>query len=146
MIFPQKSSHSGAHDLNEEAQEEDPILVPLAVPLLAGPSAMAFVILSSSQHPDKLIMLLLALLIASVGATVILLLSDSLRRILGNQILRAIERLMGMILTTMAIQMPPFGDCRLSGGLIMGRLRGFGTGQLVEEFLKLILQTILSGL
>jgi len=110
MIFPGKGGFGGGEGSdNPEDMEgdslEDPILVPMAVPMQAGPSAMAYVILSSSQYPDKLPMLLLSLLIASVISTTILLLSDNLRKLLGNQVLRALERLMGMILTTMAIQM-----------------------------------------
>ncbi|MBI9104165.1 MAG: MarC family protein [Spirochaetales bacterium] len=110
MIFPGKGGFGGAEGSdNPEDMEgdtlEDPILVPMAVPMQAGPSAMAYVILSSSQYPDQIPLLLLALLIASVVSTTILLLSDNLRRLLGNQVLRALERLMGMILTTMAIQM-----------------------------------------
>ena len=108
MIFPGKpgvvtSSRDGSEE--ESSPKEDPLFVPLAVPMQAGPSAMAFIILSSSQHPDKSLMLLLALFIASVVCTTVLTLADYLRKILGNQALRAVERLMGMILTTMAIQM-----------------------------------------
>ena len=108
MIFPEKpgktTSTSGMDGEFEEDLEE-PLFVPLAVPMQAGPSAMAFIILSSSQYPNQWPMLLLALFVASVICTTILTLSDFLRKLLGNQALRAIERLMGMILTTMAIQM-----------------------------------------
>ena len=105
MIFPGKSQVSSGDVSGEEPAKEDPIFVPLAVPMQAGPSAMAYVILSSSQYPDSLWMLLLALFIASVVCTTVLTLSDYLRKLLGNQAIRAVERLMGMILTTMAIQM-----------------------------------------
>ena len=115
MIFPGRGGIPGTEEPespdcspgveDEEDIPEDPILVPLAVPFQAGPSAMAWVILTSSQHPDRLPSVLLALFIASLVSTAILILSDCLRKVLGNQVLRAIERLMGMILTTMAIQM-----------------------------------------
>ncbi|HAK45272.1 MAG TPA: hypothetical protein DCO79_05060 [Spirochaeta sp.] len=108
MIFPGKpgdpSSFAAAGSEVDVVQEE-PLFVPLAVPMQAGPSAMAFVILSSSQYPDQLPKLLFALFIASLVCTTVLSLSDFLRKILGSHALRAIERLMGMILTTMAIQM-----------------------------------------
>jgi MarC family membrane protein len=110
MIFPGKTGFGG-QDPSEDSDPalssvmEEPMFVPLAVPMQAGPSAMAFIILSSSQHPHQRLTLLLALFIASIICTTVLILSDYLRRLLGNQALRAIERLMGMILTTMAIQM-----------------------------------------
>lgn len=99
MIFPGKQGST------DDAFTDEPIFVPLAVPMQAGPSAMAFVILSSSQYPDQWPMLLFALFISSAVCTTILVLSDYLRKLFGSQALRAVERLMGMILTTMAIQM-----------------------------------------
>ncbi|MBI9109427.1 MAG: NAAT family transporter [Spirochaetales bacterium] len=99
MIFPGKGKASA------EEVDGDPVIVPLAVPLLAGPSSMAFVILASSQFPEAKIEIFIALLIAWLITTTILVLSDYLRKILGNRVLRAIERLMGMILTTLAVQM-----------------------------------------
>ncbi len=108
MIFPEKPgviTSGGDSRRDTEKLQEEPLFVPLAVPLQAGPSAMAFIILSSSRYPNQHLKLTLALFIASVVCTTVLMLSDFLRKILGNQALRAVERLMGMILTTMAIQM-----------------------------------------
>ena len=99
MIFPGKGKQS------TEEIDGDPFIVPLAVPLLAGPSSMAYVILASSQFPSYKSDIFFALLIAWVVTTIILVLSDYLRKVLGNRVLRAIERLMGMILTTLAVQM-----------------------------------------
>ena len=99
MIFPGKGVPSG------EEVEGDPMIVPLAVPLLAGPSSMAFVILASSQYPGEKLSLIASLTIATVFTTLVLVMSDYLRNILGSRGLRAVERLMGMILTTLAVQM-----------------------------------------
>jgi MarC family membrane protein len=99
MIFPGKGKQSS------EEVTGDPVIVPLAVPMLAGPSSMAFVILASSQFPSAKVDIFIALLIACVITTTILVLSDFLRKVLGNRVLQAIERLMGMILTTLAVQM-----------------------------------------
>jgi len=99
MIFPGKGKPSA------EEIDGDPVIVPLAIPLLAGPSSMAFVILASTQFPSAKKDIFIALVIACVITTTILVLSDYLRKILGNRVLRAIERLMGMILTTLAVQM-----------------------------------------
>jgi len=101
MIFPGRNNPL----VDGDEETGDPVIVPLAVPLLAGPSSMAFIILSSSQYPHERLSLLLSLVIASAVCTLILILSDYLRKFLGTRLLRAIERLMGMILTTLAVQM-----------------------------------------
>ena len=100
MIFPPKE---GFVDPTEE--REEPLLVPLAVPLVAGPSSMAMVILISTQYPDRMLSWFLALLAAWFAGAVILLSAEFLRRRLGSRVITAIERLMGMILTTVAVEM-----------------------------------------
>jgi multiple antibiotic resistance protein len=99
MIFPKKNVS------DELPRETEPIIVPLAVPLIAGPSSMSMVILLSTQHPKMILSWLIALIAAWSVSLVILILSEFLRRLLGIRIIKAIERLMGMILTTMAVQM-----------------------------------------
>ena len=81
------------------------MVVPLAVPMVAGPSSMAMVILLSTQYPDQQLSWLAALIISWSLGFVILILSEKLSIIVGKRTLKAIERLMGMILTTMAVQM-----------------------------------------
>jgi multiple antibiotic resistance protein len=99
MIFPQPG---GVMNLPEG---EEPIIVPLAVPMVAGPSTMAALILLANQQPDKMMEWSLALLLAWGLTAVILLLSGPFHRLLTDKGLRAIERLMGMILVMIAIQM-----------------------------------------
>lgn len=99
MIFPSDIQQA------EIPLKEEPVIVPLAVPMVAGPSSMAMVILLSTQYPEQMWQWLLALSIAWGAACCVLMLSDSIRKVLGNRALRAIERLMGMILTTMSVQM-----------------------------------------
>jgi len=105
MIFPrpEQSTESGARADHQPGQE--PLLVPLAVPLVAGPSAMAMVILFTTQYPDRLVSWLVALLIAWFASSLILLSAEALRKYLGRRVIKAIERLMGMILTTLAVEM-----------------------------------------
>jgi multiple antibiotic resistance protein len=99
MIFP------GPRSLQNDEDSEDPFIVPLAIPFIAGPSAMAMVILFATREPDRIMEWLAALLIAwSIGG-LILFYSDFLRKILKARGLRALARLMGMVLTTMAVQM-----------------------------------------
>jgi multiple antibiotic resistance protein len=98
MIFP--------HDESEKSKPVgDPFIVPLAIPLIAGPSTMTMVMLLANQAPYDMFRWFIALTMAWFISTVILVFADSLRKILGKRGLIAIERLMGMILTTMAVQM-----------------------------------------
>ena len=100
MIFP--------HDDEEKTNTKfsgEPFIVPLAVPLIAGPSTMAMVMLFANQQPHHIWLMFLALFIAWFISTIIIVFSVSLRKFLGERGLIAIERLMGMILTTMAVQM-----------------------------------------
>lgn len=99
MIFPD-------HSKDEKGQNVvEPFIVPLAVPLIAGPSTMAMVMLLANQAPNDKPLLVAALATAWGITTVILLFAENLRKVLGERGLIAVERLMGMILTTMAVQM-----------------------------------------
>jgi multiple antibiotic resistance protein len=98
MIFPRPS---GADD--EEVV--DPFIVPLAMPLVAGPSTIAILLLQSSQHPERIWQWCLALLLAWSAATAILACSPWLMKALGDRGVRALERLMGMLLVLLAVQM-----------------------------------------
>jgi multiple antibiotic resistance protein len=99
MIFPPEGNG------RMEKQAVEPFIVPLAIPLIAGPSAIATVMLFASQSQDFLGATFLSLLMASAASTLILLIAPQLRRLLGQKGLIAVERLMGMILTTIAVQM-----------------------------------------
>ncbi len=99
MIFPHNTGDEKAKHIT------DPFIVPLAIPLIAGPSTMTMVMLLANQAPNEMTRWFIALTTAWFITTVILVFSDSLRKVLGERGLSAIERLMGMILTTMAVQM-----------------------------------------
>jgi multiple antibiotic resistance protein len=98
MIFP---------DTHKERTKElaDPFIVPLAIPLIAGPSTMTMVMLIGNQDPLHMWRWFVALSIAWFVTTSILVFADVFRKYLGERGLTAMERLMGMILTTMAVQM-----------------------------------------
>lgn len=93
----------------QEAFEGDPagepFIVPLAIPSVAGPSAIATELLLSAQEPSKYLTWLLALIITWLLSTPILLLSVKLSHKIGERILLALQRLMGLILTILAVQM-----------------------------------------
>lgn len=82
-----------------------PFIVPLAVPLLAGPSAIATVMLMVTREPDRMTEWLLAVIAAWLAAAIILYSGAALSRFLGERGLLAIERVMGMLLTAVAVQM-----------------------------------------
>ena len=80
-------------------------LVPLAIPLDAGPSAMAVVMLLATNDPTRMTEWLLALLAAWLLSSLILVSATGLKRFLGRRGLIAMERLMGMVLVAVAVQM-----------------------------------------
>ena len=99
MIF---SHEGGVYGLPEG---KEPMIFPLAVPLLAGPSAMATVLLLASRQPDLVFSWIGALAGAMAVSGLVLLLSDRIRRLLGDAVVSAIEKLMGLVLTAIAVEM-----------------------------------------
>ena len=83
----------------------EPFIVPLAVPLVAGPSILATLILLVERNPDQIMKSLSAVILAWSVSAVILYFSTKLYKILGSRGLKAIERLMGMILISISVQM-----------------------------------------
>lgn len=99
MIFPQPGGVTGL------ALGEEPFIVPLAVPMIAGPSTLAALILLSNQDPTRMADWSIALAAAWFVSAVILMFSGLFHKLLGERGLSAMERLMGMILIMIAIQM-----------------------------------------
>ena len=102
MVFPPAR---GPYPVDVDESSGEPILVPLAIPLLAGPSALASVLFLMSSDPDRWPHWLAAVLIAWAMTATVLLLSSPLARLIKKRGLIAIERLMGMVLTAIAIKM-----------------------------------------
>jgi MarC family membrane protein len=99
MIFPSPEGMFG------DAGNGEPFIVPMAIPLIAGPSGMASVMLLGSQDPARMGDWSLALLMAWAGTALILLCATYLYKALGKPVLVAIERLMGMLLVAISVQM-----------------------------------------
>ena len=99
MIFASGTSAYGM----EEGRE--PFIFPLAVPLLAGPSAMATVLLLASRQPGLLIEWVAALAVAMLISGAVLLMAGRIRRLLGDSVVSALEKLMGLVLTAIAVEM-----------------------------------------
>lgn len=89
----------------KETPEGEPLIVPLAVPYVAGPSAIATVLLLAGQEPGRWPAWLLAIFLAWTANAAILLSSTKLASLLGSRGLCAVERLMGLILTAVSVEM-----------------------------------------
>lgn len=112
MVFPPPG---GAWAVDMEEGGEEPFLVPLAVPFIAGPSVLASVLFVMSSDPARWPEWLAAVLLAWAGTGAILLLAPDLARVLKRRGLVAIERLMGMVLTAIATKMVLDGVGRFFG-------------------------------
>jgi len=99
MVFPRPGASVG------EELSGEPFIVPLAIPYVAGPSALASVLLIMNQEPERWPEWLGALSLAWLLTGFIILMSSVLAKRLGKRVLIAIERLMGMLLVALAIQM-----------------------------------------
>ncbi|WP_026971142.1 YhgN family NAAT transporter [Aliagarivorans marinus] len=99
MIFPQPGGVAGL------AAGEEPFLVPLAIPMIAGPSVLASLMLLANQDATRMTDWSLALLVSWAITVCILMLNELLMKLLGERGLKALERLMGMLLIMLAVQM-----------------------------------------
>jgi multiple antibiotic resistance protein len=95
----------GSEKIFDDILKGEPLIVPLAIPLIAGPSAMATVLLLMAREPARWPEWLASLAAACLLSGIILFFSSGLVRLLGERVLVATERLMGMILTTVAVEM-----------------------------------------
>jgi MarC family membrane protein len=99
MIFSQGGGVYGV------PEGKEPLIFPLAVPLLAGPSAMATVLLLASRQPDRVVEWIGALACAMAVSGLVLVGCDRIRRWLGDSVVSAFEKLMGLVLTAIAVEM-----------------------------------------
>jgi MarC family membrane protein len=111
MVFPRPEGIFG------DAPGTEPFLVPLAIPSIAGPSALATVMLMASRDPAKIGSWAIALTVAMGATTVVLVLADRLQRWLGERVVLAFERLMGLVLTALAVEMLLSGLRSFAGSL-----------------------------
>ncbi len=99
MIFPSAGSITGL------AAGGEPFIVPMAIPMIAGPSVIAALLLLSTQHPDKLLELSASVLLAWGATFIILMFYGFFHKVLGERGLKAVERLMGLLLVMISTQM-----------------------------------------
>ena len=99
MIFPPPKGTDTPEALTE------PLIVPLAIPAIAGPSALATVLLLVSQAPEKRLTWIAALCVTMTVSAVVLVLAERIQRVAGDRIVVALERLMGLVLVALSIEM-----------------------------------------
>ncbi len=110
MIFPPLKSET-AEMLGE------PLIVPLAIPAIAGPSALATVLLLVSQAPERRLEWIAALCVTMLVSAVVLVLAERIQRIAGDRFVVALERLMGLVLVAVSIEMMLRGIKTFAGQL-----------------------------
>ena len=99
MVFPMRGRRP------QEEIDGEPFIVPLAIPYVAGPSVLAVELLLMSDEPDQWLVWLIAITVAWAGTSMVVYFGSQVAERLGPRGLIAIERLMGMILVAIAIQM-----------------------------------------
>jgi small neutral amino acid transporter SnatA (MarC family) len=100
MVFPPRDG-----GIFGPAGQGEPFIVPLAIPGVAGPSAMAALLLLTSTQPGREVEWGVALLVAWLATAAILLSSTWLFKFLGESVLTALERVMGMLLIALSVQL-----------------------------------------
>lgn len=98
MVFPPPHG-------TEAEQIGEPLIVPLAVPAVAGPSALATVLLLVSHQPEKRLEWIAALCVTMLVSAVVLVSAERIQRIIGDRLVLAMERLMGLVLVAVSIEM-----------------------------------------
>ena len=83
----------------------EPLIVPLAIPAIAGPSALATVLLLVSQAPQRRMEWGAALCVTMAVSAVVLVLAERIQRVAGERFVVALERLMGLVLVAVSIEM-----------------------------------------
>lgn len=97
MIFPKDKT------LNLDEKKHEPFIFPIATPMIAGPSILTTIMIYSNQAKDSTI--LLSIIIAWIFSITILFYAEQIKTIIGRKTLSALERLMGLILTMIAVEM-----------------------------------------
>jgi multiple antibiotic resistance protein len=98
MIFPKRN------EPRPSIEKGEPFIFPIAIPMIAGPSILTTIMLYSYQKHDST-KIIMGILIAWAFSITVLLFAQNIKNIVGQRALIAIERLMGLLLTMMAVEM-----------------------------------------
>jgi len=99
MVFPHAEGIFG------ETGETGTFIVPLAIPAIAGPSALATVLLLVSREPQRVFEWVAALSLATLASALVMISAQPISRWIGKRGMIAMERLMGLVLTAIAVEM-----------------------------------------
>jgi MarC family membrane protein len=105
FLIALKMIFGGAEGIFGEAPAGEPFIVPLAIPSIAGPAAIATVMLLMSRAPHRLLEWIAAVTVAMLTTVVLLLFAESIAKWAGERALLGFERLVGLILTAIAVEM-----------------------------------------
>ena len=106
MMQARRSTQEGPQEAAEAAIKDDPGVLPLGIPMLAGPGAISTVMVleGKSNEPYKTVAVFAAILVTCLLSYLILAGADRVRKIMGETGIRIMMRIMGLLLTTIAIQ------------------------------------------
>lgn len=101
MIFPPRKDPAAPVGQTQA----EPLIVPLAVPAIAGPSALATVLLLVSNAPERRWEWVAALVVTMAISAAVLLMAERIQRVIGDNVITALERLMGLVLVSLSVEM-----------------------------------------
>jgi multiple antibiotic resistance protein len=112
-------THSTPEEVQEGTEKDDPAVVPLGVPLLAGPGTISTIVIYAHQAKDlyDTIFLVLAGLFVAFTVLIALRLADPLRELLGRTGINIVSRLLGLVLAAVAVEFIAGGLVQLMPGL-----------------------------
>jgi len=121
MLFERRQKRrrdQADEDDDEEEDDEDPSVFPLAIPLIAGPGAIATIILLVGQSAGPVgFVATMGVLLAVLAMVLVLFLGAGLlERLLGRVGINVVTRLLGMLLAALSVQ------------FVLDGLRSFGLG------------------
>jgi multiple antibiotic resistance protein len=116
MMQARRSTQEGVNETEEGAHKEDIGITPLGIPLLAGPGAISTVMVLMGASPtwQHAIPIFVAIAVTSLASYLILASADRVRRRMGETGIRIMMRIMGLLLTAIAVQFVINGLARMS--------------------------------
>ena len=96
----------GKSAVQQENLQQDVTIVPLTIPITVGPGTIGAMLVMGASHPgwDDRLLAVIGIAAASVTVGVVLYLSDGFERLLGDQGLQIVSRLMGLFVCALAAQ------------------------------------------
>ena len=110
MVLGKETSFKGSPAVATEPRAREAVIVPLAVPLLAGPAAFSYVMANSAwKSYTDLIHVVVPILVVGISCWVTFRMACQSRRVIRQSTLDLVERVGGFILAAMAVEMMATG-------------------------------------